>query len=82
MTIPYCHLCESRPADKAKYGNTGLADGDYCPACYRPVCKFHQGRVRWRWRDSRAIETGFVCMECKNSYQHRTIDPAKRDWIS
>ncbi len=82
MAVPYCYLCDSKPADKQRFGTTGLAEGDYCPACYRPVCKFHMGRVRWKWRESRQVDTGFVCMECKNTYRHREIDPARRDWIS
>jgi hypothetical protein len=82
MNVPNCYICDSNPAEKQRYGTTGLAEGDYCPVCYRPYCKFHAGKVRWRWRDTREVETGYVCIECKNTYRHRQWDPLHRDWIS
>lgn len=82
MSVPFCHICDSHPADKQRYAGTGLAEGDYCPVCNRPFCKFHAGKVRWRWRDNRTVEIGYVCMECKNAYRHRQWDPVHRDWIN
>ncbi len=82
MQVPYCHICESDPDQKHRFGISGLSDGDYCPVCYRPFCRHHAGKVRWRWRDSREVGTGWVCMECKNAYRHREWDPVRRDWIS
>jgi hypothetical protein len=82
MPVPYCHICESLPAEKARYGTSGLEEGDYCPVCYRPFCRYHGGIVRWKWRDSGKVDSGRVCMECKRAYLHRTWDPIHRDWIS
>ena len=33
-------------------------------------------------RESGKVDTGRVCMECKNAYRHRQWDPVHRDWIS
>jgi hypothetical protein len=82
MTVPYCHICDSNDNDKRRYGETGLAEGDYCPVCFEPYCRYHGGTVRWRWRESGKIDSGRVCMQCKNAYRHRDWDPASRDWIS
>lgn len=82
MRVPYCHICDSNADEKKRYGDSGLEDGDYCPVCQRPYCKFHGGVVRWRWRASREVASGKVCKSCKNAYLHRTWDPVNRDWIS
>lgn len=82
MPVPYCYICDKKPAEKDIYGDASLAQGDYCPICHRPVCRYHMARVRWRWKDDRgALESTFICKECKNSYQHRTWDTHNRDWI-
>jgi uncharacterized protein YbaR (Trm112 family) len=83
MPISYCHICEKRPRDHERYGNTGLVEGIVCPICHKPACRHHLGTVRWRWRTpSREVASALVCMECKNSYRHREWDPLNRDWIS
>ncbi|MCC7206380.1 MAG: hypothetical protein IT323_03685 [Anaerolineae bacterium] len=82
MVVPYCHICESHPEEKLRYADSGLDDGEYCPVCFRPFCRHHAGTVRWRWRDSREVDSGRVCIECKRAYLHRTWDAVHRDWIS
>lgn len=82
MTIPYCYLCESHPDDKQKYGDSGFADGDYCPICYRPFCRHHSGVVRWRWKETREVASARICIECKRAYLHRGWDVVHREWIS
>jgi hypothetical protein len=82
MPVPYCHICESDPNEKKRYGDTGLEGGDYCPVCFRPYCRFHGGIVRWRWRENGQVDSGHVCRECKKTYRHRSWDPVHRDWIS
>lgn len=81
MPVPYCHICDKNPAEKEAYGQASLGEGDYCPICHRPVCRFHMARVRWRWRTTHQIASAMVCRECKNTYQHRTWDTYRRDWI-
>jgi hypothetical protein len=82
MMIPYCHICDSDPTDKRRYGITGFEAGDYCPVCNRPFCGHHGGVVRWRWRRNGEVDSGRVCIACKITYRHREWDPAQRDWIS
>lgn len=81
MPVPYCHICEKKPAEKSAYGDATLAQGDYCPICRQPTCRYHMARVRWRWKDSGRIESAFICKECKNRYEHRHWDAHNRDWI-
>lgn len=81
MPVPYCHICERKPFEKEQYGDASLDRGDYCPVCRRPACRYHMGRVRWRWRTDNRLESAMICIECKNSYQHRTWDAHNRDWI-
>ncbi|MBE0690501.1 MAG: hypothetical protein IH587_10320 [Anaerolineae bacterium] len=82
MTVTYCHICNNEPQEKRSYGDEGLDQGDYCPVCHRPACRFHLGTVRWRWRNTGKLDSARVCMSCKNSYSHRDWDPVHRDWIS
>ncbi len=82
MSVPNCHVCDSRPEDRRLYGATGLEDGDYCPVCYRPTCKNHLATVRFRWLSDRRLDSAQVCIECKKAYQHRNWDVANREWIS
>jgi hypothetical protein len=82
MPVPYCHICEGDPNEKRRYGDTGLEGGDYCPVCFRPYCRFHAGKVRWRWRNNGKVDIGQVCLDCKNAYRHREWDAVNRDWIS
>ena len=82
MTVPNCHVCDSREEDKKTYGDTGLSEGDYCPVCYRPTCKFHLATVRFRWLSDRRVDSAKVCIDCKRAYLHRNWDVANRDWIS
>lgn len=81
MPVPYCHMCDKNQAEKDAYGHATLDQGDYCPICHRPVCRFHMARVRWRWNDGGKLESAMVCKECKNSYAHRNWDSYNRDWI-
>ncbi|HRE46648.1 MAG TPA: hypothetical protein PLD47_02900 [Aggregatilineales bacterium] len=82
MRVPYCHVCESDPTEKQKYGESGLAEGEYCPVCFRPFCRHHSGIVRWRWKDSREADSARICIECKRAYSHRSWDAVRREWIS
>ncbi len=82
MAVTHCHICDSNPEDKRRYGDAGLEDGIICPICLRPTCRFHLGTVRWRWRDSGKLDSARICLACKNAYRHRDWDPVRRDWIS
>lgn len=82
MPVPYCHICAQNELEKRQYGDASLEEGDYCPVCYRPACRFHMGRVRWRWKENNKVDSALVCMDCKNSYRHREWDSYHRDWIS
>ncbi|NLX08340.1 MAG: hypothetical protein GXY36_01645 [Chloroflexi bacterium] len=82
MAVPFCHLCQQNEAEKRQYGDASLDQGEYCPVCHRPACRFHMGRVRWRWKDTNRLDSALVCMECKNTYRHREWDAHNRDWIS
>lgn len=82
MPVPYCYICEQDEAEKRQYGDASLPEGDYCPVCHRPVCRFHMARVRWRWHDSGRVDNALVCRECKTTYRHREWDAHHREWIS
>jgi hypothetical protein len=82
MPVPFCYICQQNEREKRQYGDASLNEGDYCPVCYQPVCRFHMGRVRWRWKDSGKLDSALVCRECKNAYRHREWDAHHRDWIS
>ncbi len=82
MTVPNCHVCDKNPEDKARYNDSGLEHGDYCPICYRPTCAHHLATVRFRWKADRRVDSAKICIECKRSYEHRYWDVANRDWIS
>lgn len=83
MVVANCYMCDKDPVEASRYANTGLAEGEVCPVCYRPTCRHHMGVVRWRWRDeTRKVGSALVCMECKTAYKHRHWDTIHRDWIS
>lgn len=83
MPVYTCYLCEKHPDHKHRYGDSGLAQGDVCPVCHRPVCRHHMVTVRWRWReDGNEQGNALVCRECKRTYRHRQWDTANRDWIT
>lgn len=82
MSVPNCHICDSQPEEKRRFGDDGLENGDYCPVCYRPTCKFHLATVRFRWLRDRRVDSALVCIQCKKTYQHRNWDVANREWIS
>ena len=82
MTIPFCYMCEDNSHDKQRYGDSGLAEGIYCPICFRPTCRYHLGTVRWRWKRNGQLDSARICLQCKNAYRHRDWDPVHRDWIS
>jgi hypothetical protein len=79
MSVPTCEICSEQnliPSPEA------LAEGDYCPLCYRPVCKAHLSLVRFRWKASREMGAALICRPCKTAYKHRYWDSAQREWIS
>lgn len=82
MPVPTCYICDAEPEEKRRFGDTGLAEGEYCPVCYRPTCKFHLATVRFRWTRDRRVDSAKICIQCKKTYQHRTWDVANREWIS
>jgi uncharacterized protein YbaR (Trm112 family) len=59
-----------------------LQQGDYCPICHKPTCRKHLAVVRFRWRETRQLDSALICQNCKRSYEHRYWDSARRDWIS
>lgn len=82
MPVPNCHVCDSNPDQKAIYGDSGLAGGDYCPVCHRPTCRHHLATVRFRWQADRRLDSEKICIDCKRTYAHRYWDVANREWIS
>lgn len=82
MSVRFCYLCNENPLEKRRYGNHGLADGEVCPICYQPTCRYHLTTVRWRWLDSGEVDDALVCKECKRTYAHRSWDAVNRDWIT
>lgn len=82
MPVPYCYICQENEAEKRQYGDASLDDGDYCPVCHQPTCRYHMARVRWRWKSSGQVGDALVCRDCKTTYRHRTWDRLNRDWIS
>lgn len=82
MSVPFCHLCDSIAEDKARYGATGLDEGEYCAACYQPFCKQHGSVVRWRWKATREVASTRVCRACKTAYRYRYVETDQREWIS
>lgn len=82
MAVYTCHICNSAPDEYRRFGDTGLPNGIICPVCHRPTCEHHLVTVRWRWRETRQVESGVVCRECKRTYRHRNWDPYAREWIS
>lgn len=82
MSVPYCHICEENELEKRQYGDASLEQGDYCPICHRPTCRFHMSRVRWRWKDNGTVGDALICRDCKSTYRHREWDTHTRDWIS
>ena len=43
MPVPYCHICEQNELEKRQYGDATLDQGDYCPVCHQPTCRFRPG---------------------------------------
>ncbi|NLF65037.1 MAG: hypothetical protein GX579_10615 [Chloroflexi bacterium] len=82
MAVQRCHLCDDDPVEARRYGSAGLYEGQLCPICYRPTCRYHLTTVRWRWRSSGTIEAALICQSCKRSYAQRDWDVANRDWIT
>ncbi len=82
MTVPYCKICDADATQKAQQDPADLAKGDYCPVCHHPVCGRHLSTVRFRWRETRQVDSAQVCATCKRTYAHRYWDTARRDWIS
>ena len=82
MTVQNCYLCDENPIEKRRYGRSGFEEGELCPSCYRPVCRYHLTVVRWRWRENREVDSALICKSCKNSYAHRNWDVVHRDWIT
>jgi len=76
MPVPNCHLCDT-PSDPHD-----LQNGDYCPVCHSPTCARHLTTVRFRWRETRQVDSVKICRRCKDRYEHRYWDTARRDWIS
>lgn len=82
MPVPFCHMCQRNTQDHQRYGDSGLSEGIMCPICHRPTCRHHLGTVRWRWKKTGKLDSARICLDCKNSYQHRYWDTHNRDWIS
>lgn len=82
MAVTRCYLCDQDLIIKRRYGGGGLADGELCPICSAPTCRYHLTTVRWRWRDSSTTDSALICKECKRTYQHRNWDAHRRDWIT
>lgn len=82
MAVQRCFLCEENPTEARRYGGDGLAEGNDCPICYRPTCRFHLTVVRWRWRESGRADSALICKECRRTYAHRNWDAVNRDWIT
>lgn len=82
MAVPFCHVCKKNEEQHRLYGDTGLAEGDWCPVCNQATCKHHLATVRFRWLSDRRIDSAKICIECKRAYLHRSWDVAHREWIS
>lgn len=82
MAVKQCYLCNQDPVVKRRYGGQGLADGQDCPLCYQPTCRYHLSAVRWRWRQNGEVDSALVCQTCVRSYAHRNWDTHNRDWIT
>jgi hypothetical protein len=82
MSVLSCHLCERNPLEARRYGGEGLAEGQNCPICFEPTCRYHLTYVRWRWRETGEVEAALVCKECKRTYAHRDWDAFHREWIT
>lgn len=79
MSVPNCHLCKEERRDPTPQEQ---AEGDYCPTCHRPTCGRHMAVVRFRWKETRQVDSAMICKDCKTRYEHRYWDTARRDWIS
>lgn len=59
MAVKFCYICQETPQSMAHYGQEALAEGEYCPICYQPTCRRHLSVVRWRWRESEELDSGW-----------------------
>lgn len=82
MSVKQCYICNKDAIARRQFGGDGLAEGEICPVCYQPTCRFHLGTVRWRWRSNGEVDSAQVCKECLRSYRHRDWDKYNRDWIT
>jgi len=82
MSVKRCYLCEEDALVSRRYGRAGLEEGEMCPICQQPTCRYHLSTVRWRWRADGAVDSALVCQRCKRSYAHRQWDAFNRDWIT
>ena len=82
MAVTRCYVCDEDELTKRRYAGGGLDEGENCPICYQPTCRYHLTAVRWYWRDSGETDSALVCPECKRTYQHRNWDAIHRDWIT
>lgn len=82
MSVLRCYLCEQNPDEARFYGDEGLEEGQDCPICYQPTCRYHLTVVRWRWRNNGRVDSALVCKECKRTYAQRDWDTLNREWIT
>lgn len=82
MSIHQCILCELDPKSKARYGDSGLADGVICPSCNRPTCRNHLTNAYFKWKATGQRDSTQVCKDCVRSYAHRHWDSYNRDWLT
>jgi hypothetical protein len=79
MSVPHCQFCQQEGTSPSPQD---LEQGDYCPLCQQPTCTRHLSIVRFRWRETRQVDSVRICRTCKGRYRHRYWDSAQRDWIS
>jgi hypothetical protein len=82
MAVERCYLCDEESRLRRRYGPEALEEGIRCPICYEPTCRHHLTTVRWRWRESGALEAEKVCQGCVRAWRHRSWQTHLRDWIT
>lgn len=75
MSMIKCNLCE---AEGILCETTVI----FCPICHQGMCERQQATVRWRWKSDGRIDATKVCKKCVRSYEHRSWDVYRRDWIT